>query len=144
MARLKMRVRRALPYEPQAKPIESFFRTLHKRFDAKLAPYYCGPSPERRPEECSLIIKEHDQYLAGKIEQSPLLPASEFIAWRRCGWSRITTPSSNIPATAWTAARRTRSSTSCFPKLRGSAAIRRSSRRCSGSARSACCAKAAA
>jgi putative transposase len=80
MARLEMRVRRALPYEPQAKPIESFFRTLHQRFDAKLAPYYCGPSPERRPEECALIIKEHDQYLSGKIDQSPLLPASEFIA----------------------------------------------------------------
>jgi putative transposase len=79
MARLGMKVRRALPYEPQAKPIESFFRTLHKRFDAKLAPFYCGPSPEHRPEECALVLKEHADFLKGKQPTSPLIAASEFI-----------------------------------------------------------------
>lgn len=44
----------AIPYNPQSKLIESFFKTVHERFD-KLFDSYCGGSPDTRPEGANSI-----------------------------------------------------------------------------------------
>jgi hypothetical protein len=43
MARCGAKITRALPYQAQSKPIESWHRTLHQRFDILNVPYYAGP-----------------------------------------------------------------------------------------------------
>jgi transposase InsO family protein len=50
LGRLGVQPHFCTPFEPQSKAIESFFRTVHDRFD-KLFPTYCGNRPENRPEE---------------------------------------------------------------------------------------------
>lgn len=72
-----------LPKHPQSKNIESWFSTVRKRFDSKFRPFYCGSSPANRPEECSKALIEHKRYMDGKVNSSPLMPASEFIAMAR-------------------------------------------------------------
>lgn len=50
LGRLDVTVRWCLPYEPGSKCIESWFATLHERFD-KLYDSYCGRDPQHRPED---------------------------------------------------------------------------------------------
>ncbi|GJM25071.1 MAG: hypothetical protein DHS20C16_14860 [Phycisphaerae bacterium] len=51
---LEIKVHWAIPYEPQAKIIESHFRAVHGRFD-KLFDSYCGNNPEARPDLANKI-----------------------------------------------------------------------------------------
>ncbi|MDP9263463.1 MAG: DDE-type integrase/transposase/recombinase [Acidobacteriota bacterium] len=78
LIRLGIKPQYCLPKHPQSKLIESWFATLHKRFDS-LWPSYCGPNSERRPEQCDLLLKEHQAFLKGKRESSSLPPTSEFV-----------------------------------------------------------------
>ena len=64
-AALGIRHIRAIPYRPQSKPIERFFRTYEER-DGRLWPTYCGSSPTDRPEG-----------LPGRMHLAPTL--AEFI-----------------------------------------------------------------
>src|SRR5579864_75541 len=80
--RLGINSQHCIPYHPQSKQIESFFKTLHQRFDVlfKAAGCYCGTSPASRPEECAAALREHKRLMReGKPENSPLPLASEFI-----------------------------------------------------------------
>lgn len=67
-----------LPKHPQSKLIESWFATLHKRFDS-LWPSYCGSSPDLRPEPCDSLLKEHRAFLRRKRQSSPLPASSAFV-----------------------------------------------------------------
>ena len=67
-----------LPKHPQSKLIESWFATLHKRFDS-LWPSYCGSSPDLRPEQCNALLKEHQAFLRRKRQSSPLPASSAFV-----------------------------------------------------------------
>jgi putative transposase len=78
LARLGIGTKFATKYHAQAKPNESWHRTLHARLDQKLQPAYCGPTHDRRPEECSLALREHEAFLARKQKYTPLMAASEF------------------------------------------------------------------
>ena len=69
----------SLPYHPQSKNIEAFHRTLHQRFDLLWAPFYCGTDSAHRPEDCDRALEIHNLYLKGKVPESPLPSASEFI-----------------------------------------------------------------
>lgn len=68
-----------LPYHPQSKSVERFFGTLRSRFDGLWKPFYCGPSPSKRPEDCAAMLKQHELFKKGKLARSPLPPASEFV-----------------------------------------------------------------
>jgi len=46
----------ALPYHPQAKPVEPWFNTLDIQF-TKTIPTYCGKDAARRPEELNELLK---------------------------------------------------------------------------------------
>lgn len=60
-AAVGVRARFCLPYEPGSKCIESWFATLHERFD-KLYDSYCGRDPQHRPEDL------YDRLRAGGVE----------------------------------------------------------------------------
>ena len=79
LARLGIQPQYCLPGHPQSKLIESWFGTIHKRFDC-LWPSYCGPGPKERPEQCTVALQEHQAFLKGKRKTSPLPLASEFVA----------------------------------------------------------------
>jgi len=83
LARLGIRAQYCLPRHPQSKLIESWFATVRKRFDALWSPFYCGSSPQRRPEECDLALREHQKFKAGKARSTPLPRAAEFVAIAR-------------------------------------------------------------
>ncbi len=78
--RLGIKSQHCLPRHPQSKQIESFFKTLHQRFDVMWRPFYCGVSPKDRPEECDNVLREHKKLIAhGEGDKSILPAASEFI-----------------------------------------------------------------
>src|SRR5579884_88591 len=80
LLRLGVKVSACLPYNAQAKPIESFFRTVHKRFDKLWTPYYCGESPAQRPEECSEALALHKKLMKlGSPQDSAMPDAAEFL-----------------------------------------------------------------
>lgn len=79
LARLGIEAQHTLVYHGQSKPIESFFRTLHQRFDILWGNAYAGNSPAKRPEACTAAIKLHRDFQLGKASSSPLPLASEFI-----------------------------------------------------------------
>jgi transposase InsO family protein len=79
LVRLGIQPQYCLPGHPQSKLIESWFGTIHKRFDC-LWPSYCGPGPKERPEQCTVALQEHQAFLKGKRKTSPLPLASEFVA----------------------------------------------------------------
>jgi putative transposase len=54
--RLGVKVIHALPYNPQAKPIERFFGTVCSRFSVMFATY-CGRSPEAKPDDLGEKLK---------------------------------------------------------------------------------------
>jgi transposase InsO family protein len=83
LARLGIQPQFCLPKHPQSKLIESFFATLHKRFDALWRPFYCGSSPQTRPEDCNAALKQHQLWLNAKAASSPLPLASEFMETAR-------------------------------------------------------------
>jgi len=70
-AALGIRHIRAIPYRPQSKPIERFFRTYEERA-GRLWPTYCGSNPQERPEG-----------MRDRLRQAPTL--AEFIEHFR-GW----------------------------------------------------------
>jgi transposase InsO family protein len=80
LVRLGIHPQYCLPLHPQSKQIESFFHTLHQRFDVLWGDAYAGTSPKDRPEECSAVLAEHEKLMKlGRGDESPLPPASEFI-----------------------------------------------------------------
>lgn len=87
LSRLGIAPQYCLPKHPQSKLIESWFATLHKRFDTIWHPFYCGTSPATRPEVCDAALAEHKRWLDGKAKTSPLPSAREFCqlaeAWIR-------------------------------------------------------------
>ncbi len=76
---LGIKVHHSLPYSPQSKNIERFFRTLHLRFDKLWMQYYAGTSSKDRPEACDDALALHDRWMKNKDGGAPLPPASEFI-----------------------------------------------------------------
>jgi putative transposase len=76
--RLGIKARFCLPFNAQAKSVERFFGTFH-HFDAMWKPFYCGRSPENRPEDCDEALKQHELFRKGKLSASPLPLASEFV-----------------------------------------------------------------
>jgi putative transposase len=86
LVRLGIHPQHCLPLHPQSKQIESFFRTLHQRFDVTWGDAYAGISPKDRPEECDALLAQHKQLMKeGRGDESPLPPASEFIR-NACFW----------------------------------------------------------
>jgi transposase InsO family protein len=63
---------------PQSKPVERWFGTKRTRFDSQIDSY-CGRRPADRPDHCTDLLKQHEQFLLGKREESPLPRASEAI-----------------------------------------------------------------
>jgi hypothetical protein len=79
LARLNIAVTHCIPHHPQSKAIESFFGTLHERFD-KNWPTYTSGSPFTRPESTEAAMMKHRQLLkAGRVAESKHPKASEFI-----------------------------------------------------------------
>lgn len=79
LVRLGVTSQHCLPKHPQSKQIESFFRTVHQRFDI-LWQAYCGTSTADRPEQCDELQRLHKRLVAeGRADDSPLPAASEFI-----------------------------------------------------------------
>jgi putative transposase len=86
LVRLGIHPQHCLPLHPQSKQIESFFRTVHQRFDVMWGDAYAGTSPKDRPEECDELLKEHKSLMKeGRGDESPLPPASQFIQ-NACYW----------------------------------------------------------
>lgn len=80
LVRLGIKSQHCLPKHPQSKQIESFFRTVHKRFDSTWTDVYCGESPARRPDSCEQARQLHKKLVAaGRADESPLPTAREFI-----------------------------------------------------------------
>jgi hypothetical protein len=80
LVRLGIHPQHCLPLHPQSKQIESFFHTLHQRFDVRWGDAYAGISPKDRPEECDAILAEHKRLMKqGRGDESQLPLASEFI-----------------------------------------------------------------
>jgi transposase InsO family protein len=79
LARLGMAVQYCLPFHPQSKHIERFFRTLHGRLD-KIFPTYTGGSPDRRPDFTTEAMRQHRRLLRmGMPGNSLHPPATQFI-----------------------------------------------------------------
>jgi hypothetical protein len=86
LVRLGIHPQHCLPLHPQSKQIESFFHTLHQRFDVLWGDAYAGTSPKNRPEECDAVLAEHKKLMkAGRGDESPLPTASDFIE-HACYW----------------------------------------------------------
>jgi hypothetical protein len=86
LVRLGIHPQHCLPLHPQSKQIESFFHTLHQRFDVLWGDAYAGTSPKDRPEECDAVLAEHKKLMKlGRGDESPLPTASEFIQ-DACFW----------------------------------------------------------
>ncbi|MGB9105829.1 MAG: DDE-type integrase/transposase/recombinase, partial [Terriglobales bacterium] len=84
LARLGIEVTNAIPYNAQAKPVESWFgNRLHERFDKLWRGFYCGSSPIDRPDDCTENLARHKAWMEGKAGSSPLPLASEFVALAR-------------------------------------------------------------
>ncbi len=67
-----------LPANPQAKPIERFFGTVERDLIQEL-PGWCGHNPEARPTDVlKPLLKHHEDWLAGRREETPFLHIAEF------------------------------------------------------------------
>jgi transposase InsO family protein len=80
LARLGIKVKYCTPFHPQSKLIESFFSHQSKRFDKIFGAAYAGSKPALRPDACHAAIEQHKKFLKGEAKDTPLMPASEFIA----------------------------------------------------------------
>jgi transposase InsO family protein len=81
LARLGIEPQYCIPKHPQSKLIERWFGTVHERFDKLWHPFYCGPSPAKRPESCDQQLKEHARAMKlGRPNDSNLPLASDFVA----------------------------------------------------------------
>jgi hypothetical protein len=74
------RITSALPKHPRSKPIEAYFTRISKRFDPMWGAAYLGNNPKNRSEASRAAEYEHNKYLAGKREKSPLPTDAEFLA----------------------------------------------------------------
>jgi hypothetical protein len=72
-------VTQALPYNAKAKPIESWFRIFSARFDREWGAAYAGRAPQHRSEFCAIALKQHEAFLGGKRQDTPLPSDAEFI-----------------------------------------------------------------
>lgn len=68
----------ALPKHPRSKPIEAYFVRWSLRFDRIWGAAYAGNKPENCRPECREAQKKHQEFLAGKRQQSPLPSDAEF------------------------------------------------------------------
>jgi putative transposase len=79
VARLGAEIKYCIKFHPQSKLIERANNTIHMRFDRRWASY-CGKDPQHRPEQCDKLLARHAKLLAeGRVEESDLPLASEFI-----------------------------------------------------------------
>jgi putative transposase len=79
LARLGMQVQFCMKYHPQSKPIERFFGTMHKQFDARF-PHYTTGNAYLKPDQTVVAMATHRKLLKmGRGDESPLVPASHFI-----------------------------------------------------------------
>lgn len=93
LRRLGIQVQHCLPYHPQSKHIERFFRTMHMKLDRVLPGYTTG-NAYRRPAATDAMLKSHDTAMrAGNPQHSPLMRASEFmrmgVAWIESDYSQV-------------------------------------------------------
>lgn len=79
LQRLGIKVRYCEPRHPQSKLIESYFSIQSKRLDKYFGGAYAGQRPDRRPDSCAVALKQHKLFLEGKLERTPLPPASHGI-----------------------------------------------------------------
>jgi hypothetical protein len=80
LRRCGITITNCLPYHPQGKHIERFFRGLHERFD-KLWPTYTGGTPFSRPDTTSVAMAEHRRLVrAGRVDESKHPRVSRIIA----------------------------------------------------------------
>jgi len=78
--RLDVAVTHSIPYHPQGKNIERFFRSLHERFD-KLWPTYTSGTPFTRPDRTSVAMAEHRRLARhGRVDESKHPRVSRIIA----------------------------------------------------------------
>lgn len=79
LARLGIAVTHALPFHPQSKGIERWFKTLHERFD-KVHSTYTSGSPATRPASTESAMMRHRRLLkAGRVAETTHPWASRFI-----------------------------------------------------------------
>lgn len=79
--RFGCKVTSCIPFHPQSKPVESWFKTVRNRWDSMWREWYCGNRPSARPEICSEALKEHEALMkAGEWRRSKMPTVSEFIA----------------------------------------------------------------
>ncbi len=76
---LGINVRNCLSYNPRAKAIERWFRTLEEDCIREV-PGWCGNSPSARPgDELDKMLRDLERYKAGQIDQCPF-PSIEEVA----------------------------------------------------------------
>jgi hypothetical protein len=85
MDSLGARVKHALPMRPHSKIIEPNFVRL-SNFD-RSTPWWCGHKPQARPERFTRMVREHEQWMAGKREHPSFVDdrgaafTTEYAAW---------------------------------------------------------------
>lgn len=80
LRQLGIAVQYCIKFRPQSKPIERFFGTLHRRFDAEF-PHYTTGNAYLKPDATVAAAAQHSKVLAmARPDLSPLIPASQFVA----------------------------------------------------------------
>ncbi len=88
LARLGIQVTACLPYHPQSKHIERFFRTVHMTF-CRLWQTYTGGTPAERPDQTTKLMAHTRRAIKrGEIETSHHPLASEFME-RFAAWVKV-------------------------------------------------------
>jgi hypothetical protein len=78
--RLGIKSQFCTPRRPRAKFVESFFGVMSKQFDPIWGSAYAGRDAKKRSEECNVAMRQHELYVRGERNESPLPTVSEFIA----------------------------------------------------------------
>ena len=87
---LGVRVVKAIGRNPKTKTIERWHEEVTKDFD-KCFPGYCGSNTSERPEKLADETRQHMDWLAGKVDRTPLVTISQyihaFIKWVEVDWN---------------------------------------------------------
>jgi putative transposase len=86
LARAGIAIQHCLPFHPQAKAIERWFRTVHERFD-KCWPTYTSGNPFTRPDSTTALMLRHRSLVKhGRLAESDHPKVSTIIA-AFVGWA---------------------------------------------------------
>jgi len=86
LGRAGIAVQHCLPFHPQAKAVERFFRTVHERFD-RCWPTYTSGNPFTRPDSTTALMMRHRKLVKhGRLAESDHPKVSTIIA-AFLGWS---------------------------------------------------------